>query len=207
MAHDADAAQVVDVAFELSGERLPRSYRAALWQALVDRLSWLVQEPGVGVHPIRTPLTEQPELLVPRRARLTLRVPTGRVESVRALTGASLVIEGHPLRLGPAHVRPIEAFATIKAAFVVSDAPDEAGLHEDVARMLAACGMPLRFICGRRLSLPAGDAVLTGSSVVLHDLRAAQSVAMQRLGLGGLRHLGCGLFVPHKIITGLEDHD
>ncbi len=207
MAHDADVAQVVDVAFELAGERLPRAYRAPLWHVLLDRLSWLAHEPGVGVHPIRTPLTEQPELLVPRRARLTLRVPAARVESVQALCGASLVIEGHTLQVGPAHVRPIEAFPTIKAAFVVSDAPDEAGFHEDVARMLAACGMPSRFICGRRSSLPAGDAVLTGSSVVLHDLRAAQSVAMQRLGLGELRHLGCGLFVPHKTITGLEDHD
>ena len=207
MAHDGDAAQVVDVAFEMACERLPRAYRAALWQALVDRLAWLAQEPGVGVHPIRTPLTEQPELLVPRRARLTLRVPASRVESVHALTGASLAIGEHALRLGPAHVRPIEASATIKAALVVSTARDEASFQEDVAQMLAACGMPSRFICGRRSSLPAGDAVLTGSSVVLHDLRAAQSVAMQRLGLGELRHLGCGLFVPHKTITGLEDHD
>jgi hypothetical protein len=38
----------------------------------------------------------------------------------------------------------------------------------------------------------------------LHDLKAPQSLLVQAAGLGGERKLGCGIFVAHKLITGLD---
>ena len=52
---DAGAAseRAVDLVFAISGTRLPADYALSLWEALVGRLAWLAEEPGVGVHAIR----------------------------------------------------------------------------------------------------------------------------------------------------------
>ena len=39
---------------------------------------------------------------------------------------------------------------------------------------------------------------LVGFSLMLHGLSAADSLTVQRVGIGPHRALGCGLFVPHK---------
>jgi CRISPR-associated protein Cas6 len=44
----------------------------------------------------------------------------------------------------------------------------------------------------------AQDAEIVGFSLMLHALAPEDSLRMQAAGLGTARHLGCGIFVPHK---------
>jgi len=76
--------------------------------------------------------------------------------------------------------------------------------QEAVEAMLAGRGMPLRFICGRMRTLSVGGAWRAGAAVVLHGLSAEDSLVMQEQGLGGERHLGHGLFLPHKTIRDID---
>jgi CRISPR-associated protein Cas6 len=39
---------------------------------------------------------------------------------------------------------------------------------------------------------------ITGYSLLVTELSAADSIKLQESGLGGRRHLGCGFFVPAK---------
>jgi CRISPR-associated protein Cas6 len=199
----AAADEVLDLAFELAGVRLPRDYHASLWAALLERLPWLAGEPAVGVHAIRGPVTDV-GLLLSRRARLTLRLPAVRREEAERLSGQSLLVEGERVEIGVARARPLDPYPTLSAQFVATGAADELAHQEAIQAMLEALGVPLRFICGRMRSVRVGESLVTGGGVVLHQLRAEQSLMVQQRGLGEWRGLGCGLFLPHKIISGID---
>lgn len=194
---------VIDMVFALSGVRLPPAYAAALWEALLGRLPWLADEPGVGVHAIRASSGDG-GLLLSRRARLTLRLPARRSSDVLSLSGRHIEVDGERLEVGAGRPRPLEPFPTLSARFVATGAADDLAHQEVVQAMLGEIGMPVRFICGRMRSVRSAGATFTGAEVVVHQLRPEQSVALQQRGLGGGRHLGQGLFMPHKTISDID---
>ena len=93
------SAEVVDVVWELAGETLARDYRAALWEALCGAFPWLRDEALAALHPIKAPVTEQAKLLLPRRARLTLRVPAARAGDIMQDGEHALEVAGDTLRI------------------------------------------------------------------------------------------------------------
>ena len=200
---EAAPGEVLDLAFELVGVRLPRDYQPELWAGLLERLPWLASEALAGVHAIRGPVTEA-GLLLSRRARLTLRLPAARSREAASLTGQVLLIAGERVELGAARARQLDPYPTLSAQFVASGAADELGHQQAVQVMLEALGVPLRFICGRMRAVRTAEGPVTGGSVVLHQLRPEQSLLVQQRGLGEFRGLGCGLFLPHKIISGID---
>ncbi len=198
-----------DLVFALHGDTLPRGYRFGLWAALVERLPWLAGEPLAGMHPLRVPATADAVLLLPRRARLALRIPRSRIADAAALAGHELDVDGTRVRLGDARERALVSHPTVHAAFVVAeggdaDVDDEQAFHRRVGEMLEVAGGAPRHICGRMTTLPIGQDTRVGASVALHGLAPAQSLWWQRVGLGAERRYGCGLMVPHKIIAGLD---
>jgi len=88
------------------------------------------------------------------------------------------------------------------------DESDEAFLSR-MARELGALGIRVRrALCGRTnlLMTPAGP--IATRSLMLADLSPDESVLLQRRGLGPLRQMGCGIFIPHKgidSVRGAED--
>ncbi len=69
---------------------------------------------------------------------------------------------------------------------------------------LSALGVDCRMILGRRRSLRAGERELVGYPVALHECSAEHSMRLQQVGLGAQRGPGCGIFIPHKRIEGIE---
>jgi CRISPR-associated protein Cas6 len=120
------------------------------------------------------------------------------------LTGQALEVGGERLDVGEARPRPLEPYPTLSARFVATGAADALAHQEAVEAMLGELGMPLRFICGRMRTIRCGDTAVAGAEVVLHQLRPEQSLAMQERGLGAERHLGHGLFLPHKTISDID---
>jgi len=194
---------MLDLVFELAGTHLPRDYQDALWSELLEHLPWLAEEQAAGVHAVRGSATDA-GMLLSRRARLALRVPLRRQADAARLTGGRLQVEDSALEVGAARARALEPFPTLSAGFVATGAGDELAHQESVQALLAGLGLPLRFICGRMRVMRSGAVSVAGASVVLHQLRPEQSLLVQRRGLGALRHLGCGLFLPHKTISGID---
>lgn len=195
---------MVDVVFEISGTRLSLNYQRDLWRALVACLPWLESEPLAGPLEIRASLSNG-VFLLPRRARLAVRVPQARSGELMSLAGRELVIDGEPIAVGRGIARGLVPQPTLGAPFVATGASDELEHQTRVARMLEELRLPQRFICGRMGELPgAGAETLRGAPVVLHQLRDEDSMQVQFSGLGPHRHMGCGLFVPRKLISGIE---
>lgn len=199
-----DFAPMVDQVFDLQGEDLPDDHREALWLAVSALLPWLASTPGSGIHAIRAAHTDYGVTLLPRRAKLVLRVPEHRHEDARSLEGAALDVAGHPLRVGASHARALPVASTLYADFVSTGSSDETHFQADLARELARLGTGCRFICGRRRISRVSGCEVTGFAVVLHDVPLDQSLWLQCVGLGRARHLGCGILVQHKEISGLH---
>lgn len=198
----------VELAFAIAGGSLPSDHRAALADALTERLPWLADEPLAGVHALRAPQGGEGELLLPRRARLVLRLPRARVDAARELCGQRLVVAGRSLQVGAsAAPRELLPTRTLHADFVCWDAAPE-DFEACTTHALAALGLGSPWMSGgaRQARRGEGDA-LHGRALLLHDLPLRHALALQVLGLGSHRLWGCGLLRPHKAVTDLGSED
>lgn len=188
---------IVDLAFELHGQKLPRHHRRSLAQAV--QAAWPTWEgwPRVGIHRLNVSAGGGETALVSRRTRLTLRVPRPLAASLQAaLEQAVLDVGGHRLRLGPATVRELLPWSTLYAhAVVVNPDVTESAFLEEMREELRAMGVHGRVICGRRHQVDDG---LEGYGLMVDQLGAADALQVMEMGLGACRDMGCGIFVPHK---------
>lgn len=190
-------ADMIDVAFALEGDALPREHRHALAEALQEALPWLGSEARAGVHRLKLVASgDGGNDLVSPRTRLTLRVPRGRAEAAEALTGAELSLGGRRVRAGRAQRRELLPHGTLYAPLVAADGPDEAQFLVAVQLALDTLGVRAQPVCGRWQSAEGGH--LVGCSLMLSGLDRDQSLVLLQQGLGPHRRLGCGLFIPHR---------
>jgi CRISPR-associated protein Cas6 len=210
---------IVDLAFGISCRCLPVDHAYVLSQALQQALPWLRDEEDAGIHLIHGADSgngwlrpEDPEnglLQLSRRTKLILRLPKGRVEAARALTGTTLDIADHPLTVGNSAVRPLSTTATLFSRYVVADPDeDEERFLERAVGQLKGLGLPLRrLLCGKTHVLRTPEQEILTRSLMVADLDAPGSVKLQQKGLGPGRKIGCGLFVPHKGIDPVRRPD
>jgi CRISPR-associated protein Cas6 len=192
--------QWLDYAYAIAGISVGRDYPFELYQALLALAPWLDQEPLAGVHPMRGLTPAAGSLLIGGRTRLMLRVPQARLDACARLQGLPLALP-EPLRIGHASARELLAHPVLHARLVITGSDDEGAFVADVGRAVAELELDCETIVGRRGELRLGDQRLTGFSLMLHGLSAADSLKAQAHGIGQHRKLGCGLFVPHKSVA------
>ena len=216
-----------DLAFALEAAEITSVYRWPLWRALLEVLPWLeaASEAGAGVHALKLVHTGdgqghkvQRQAWLTRRARLVLRVPDDRAEATAAaLCGQELTVEEaaggddalrrYTLRLRQCMERPLHVSSTLYSDCVTTGSADELDFCRDLDAELDALGVRCHYICGGSRELATGQAGapgrLSGYALALHDLSPEHSLLLQERGLGRERRFGCGIFIPHKAISGL----
>lgn len=194
--------EMVDMIFDLDGTFVPEGYPFALWSAIAMFLPWLNDEKNAGILPLRGSTSGKITLLS-KRSKLILRVPVARAKLSAQLSGKQLNIDGCILNIGKVKERPLQPVTTLHAHMVESQLSEVAFLAEmenDLNRM----NIPCNLICDKHRKVSDINQSLTGFGLVLHDLKPLASMQIQRTGLGGSRHFGCGIFVPFKAISGLD---
>lgn len=192
----------IELSFDLHGVSIPADYPHKLWEALLRIAPALAESQDVGVIPLRGP-NNNGELLLPKRAKLALRLPLTMLDAAQTLSGQELQIGTGTLRLGQGKTRAIQPYSTLHAHLVVGSS-NEAEFMEMVNAALAALEVSSKLICGRYHSLNTDRQTISGFSLVMHDLKPEDSLRVQYAGMGTARNLGCGIFVPYKVISGLE---
>jgi len=201
-ASNIEAQDMVDVVFDLNGSSVPASYPFLLWSELLRCLPWLSDAGNAGVHPLRGSVSGE-NILLSRRTKLILRLPSELAEQADSLSGQQLNIDGSVLIVGKAKDRQLQAATTLHS-YIVESSLDEVEFIADMKQKLQAMNIPCNLICDKYRKINDGNKSLAGFGLVLHDLKPAASLQIQRAGLGGSRHLGCGIFVPFKAISGLD---
>ncbi len=193
---------MIDLVFDLKGSFVPEGYAFTLWNEVMRILPWLDAEELAGILPLRGSASAEGKLLA-KRSKLVLRLPVKLAAKAVQLSGQELRIGSAVLRVGAVMERPLQAYTTLHSHQVESGDEEEIFLA-GVAARLHELDISGKWICGKRHTVMGAEQSLNGYSLVLHDLKAEGSLQIQRLGLGGNRRFGCGIFVPYKDISGLD---
>lgn len=210
--------EVVDIAFRFQCESIPVDHNHALGEAILDALPWFRDEARAAVHSIHIADSgngwmrpERPDdLMFPsRRTRLILRIPYHRTDDTLSLVGEVLDISGHELEVGESTTRQLNPFSAIYARYMVTeDDENEEAFLVDIAKQLSDISIrPRKMMCGISKTIQTPDDKLRTRSLMLADLAPEDSLLLQQTGLGWHRHLGCGIFIPHKDIQKLSDSE
>lgn len=206
---------VVDLSYRISCKQIPTCHAWELSQALYEALPWVKDEPEVGVHQIHGATSgngwERPpdgELIhLSRRTRMQLRVPKTRVDDAKDLVGKTLDVDGYSVAVGDMTVKTIDPFATIFSRYIVV-AP---GMNEDDFLQWVFEDLKSREIQARKLlpgiahAFEANGEKIETRSLMIADLDKTSSLSLQEVGIGAHRHMGCGIFVPHKGIKAVGE--
>ena len=193
--------EFVDLAFGLAGDSVPEDYADPLLQALRALLPWLEEDETAAVHPLaRISPGQGRRTYLSKYTRLTLRLNAARVEAARALSGARLDLGG-PVEVGEAKVRVLAPAKVMFSHFVALGLDEEEAFVAECHRQLAALGVEAQMIVGRPQAMKVEGLPVRGFGLMVHGLRAEDSLRLQSVGLGAQRKRGCGIFVQHKAVV------
>lgn len=192
--------EMTEVLFDIRGEYIPSAYQYPLWLALTAHLPALADEQFAGVVPLRGLSAESGNLL-PKRTKLILRLPDAMDYS--PLLDKTLDLQTCKVHLGAAKPRILQPYSTLHAHLVATDSDEVEFLRNTQAR-LNEMSINGKLICGMRNSYDLNGSTTYGYSLVIHELKPAASLLLQRTGLGPHRNFGCGIFIPYKVIADLD---
>lgn len=196
--------EMVDIAFALAGENLPPDFEWPLFREVARLVPWILKTPRAGILPVRGPRTPEGGVMITHRTRLVVRLPRDRVCSSSALERKSIAVGGRTITLGEGSFRRHLPSATLYSPRVTTGEADEVRFLAVIEEELAVLGVNARLICGRRVEVELEEGRVPAFPVAVHGLREADSLVLQRTGLGRGQPVGCGLLVPHKTITAAD---
>jgi CRISPR-associated protein Cas6 len=186
----------VDLAFRLTGPTIRVDHGYALYSAVSRVLPDLHADKEIGIHPIRGRYVGDGDLQLTSASRLTIRLPDDRIRDVLKLAGKSLELNGHLLRVGVPETRALRPAGALYSRVVTIKGFMEAASFQAAAkRQLESMDVDAELVLGERRTLRVKDKQVVGFEVRATQLDAGASLRLQEVGLGGRRHMGCGMFV------------
>lgn len=195
----------VDLSFSLIGTNaIAADHGYALYSAISRWVADVHSENGVGIHPIRGRQVGDRQLMLMPWSNLTLRVADNQIASMLSLAGKSLRIGAANIRVGVPTVNGLvpstalrSRLVVIKVANIRPDSVTAEQFAEAVRRQLGGLNMSdaTTITIGKRRTLRVKQREIVGYEVLVEGLTAQESITLQERGLGGKRHMGCGVFV------------
>jgi len=190
----------VDLSFAaFSTQTLPADHGYALLGALSRLIPLLHEASGIAVHPIVGRIVVHRRLRLCRWSDVRLRVSPDQIPMCITLAGQQLDVDGTLVRLGVPQVLPLQPSRDIACRLAVikgyMDPPEFAGA---VRRQLDKIGVSraVGFHVQQRRTLRIKDKQIVGFGLHLLGLAPNESLDLQIGGIGGRRHMGCGVFRP-----------
>jgi CRISPR-associated protein Cas6 len=196
----------VDLSFPVfSQSPLPVDHGYLLYSALCHKLPELHELNQIAVHPLRGQYIGNRQMQVTDLTRLTLRTVTDLIPTLIRLTGKELTVSNRTLRIGVPQVQAILPVESLRSRLVTTkNGEDVERFQTELRRQLSAMKVSEEALLTvkHRRTLRIRDKEIVGHEVHLERLLSADSLVVQETGLGGRRHMGCGIFVPRQRIQG-----
>ena len=173
-----------------------------LYAGLSSALSTVHSENGIAVHPIRGRQIGDRMLQLMPWSTIKVRTPQERIGDLVGLAGKSITIGDRQVRLGVPKVQGLEPATVLRSRLVtIKGFMDAETFAQAVRRQLDALEISERVILtiGKRRTIKIRDKEVVGFEVILEGLLASESIALQETGIGGRRHMGCGVFVKPSL--------
>ncbi len=172
-----------------------------LYAGLSRALSTVHSENGIAVHPICGRQIGDRMLQLMPWSTIKVRTPQGRIGDLVGLAGKSITIGDRQVRLGVPKVQGLEPATALRSRLVtIKGFLDAETFAQAVRRQLDALEISERVILtiGKRRTIKIRDKEVVGFEVILEGLLASESIALQETGIGGRRHMGCGVFMANS---------
>lgn len=192
---------MLDLAFPIVVTKpIPADHGYHLYAGLSRLLADVHAQNGIGVHPIRGRIGGPRLLETQPWSRVTIRTPEAGLTSLVKLAGQQIDLAGIVIRLGVPTIQALAAATTLRSRLVtIKGFVEPESFDEALRRQLADLSVSSEVIVtlGKRRTLRIKAREIVGYEVLLEGLSADESLRIQEQGLGGRRHMGCGIFVPH----------
>lgn len=186
----------VDLAFRLTGSKVPVDHGYALYSAISRLLPEIHGAKNIGVHPIRGTYSGSGELMLGDSSRLVIRLESERIGEFLKLAGKRLEIDSHSLRVGIPEVRLLRPRASLYSRLVtIKGFMEPETFLEAAKRQLEKIEVQAELQIGERRTFRVKDKQVVGFEMAASGLDAEDSLRLQENGLGGRRHMGCGIFM------------
>ncbi|HYH97865.1 type I-MYXAN CRISPR-associated protein Cas6/Cmx6 [Hyalangium sp.] len=187
---------VVDLLFPVQGGSVPLDHGYLLFSALSGRIPGLHERQDIGLFTLRGTQTRKGVLRLGDGA-LRLRCSADALTLLLPLAGSTLELAGHEVRVGTPTVHSLPSPTSLSARVVTfKHALDEATFHASTRKFMAELGCVGTPLVGRRRVLSIAGKKVVGFALTVSELSPESSRLLQERGLGGRRHMGCGLFLP-----------
>lgn len=200
---------VIDLSFVIQGETVPLDHSYALYSALTGLVPEIHSDLRIGVHPFKGFRLGPGLLGLNPESRLRLRVDSERIGDLLPVAGSFLNLNDHLISVGVPRVEALTPSANLASRMVTLKGKLEADSFLDAIKRLFAerglGGIPSLVPSDprepdsppmRRIVRIQGRSVV-GFALRVNGLTAEESILLQEEGLGGRRHMGCGIFLPY----------
>ena len=190
-----------------------------LYESLSEVLPQLKDDKFAGIHPINGAesgngweRSSDPSQLIylSRRQKMTIRISNDYLAEAEKLSGQTIIVAGHEVELGKTSIKKLSDLPTTFCRSIMIDSRmDEDEFLKWAYNDLKSLGIEVqKMMAGKErvVSLPDGGERITRSLMVA-ELKQAESVLLQQHGLGEGRILGCGIFLPQKDIKAVNSDD
>jgi CRISPR-associated protein Cas6 len=187
----------IDLRLQIFGSTLNVDHGYALFSAVSKELPQFHEAGDVGMGLIRGKYIGQGQLSISPSSSLSFRLPISQVAEYINLAGKSLDIDGQLLRVGVPSSHSLIPSPALYAHLVTSrNAQDQNRFAAEMARQLATMDCKGELTIGKRRTFKVHGKQVVGYSVLVSELTADESIALQENGLGGRPKMGCGFFLP-----------
>lgn len=198
----------VDLNFRITTEdSVPVDHGYHLFAALSGLLPDLHQNNEIGIHSLRGKYLQNRQLKLRTNSCLVLRTPVERICQLLNLTGKTIQVSQANIRIGVPQVTALVAAPILWSRLVIIKVAgrnaaqlDVPSFRESIEKQLSSYDVipEGKVDIRKRRTLKIKEKVIVGYEVVLENLTAEESLQMQKMGVGGRRHMGCGLFTAYR---------
>lgn len=190
---------IVDLWFPVRGPGLPSDHGYSMYSALCRAVPEMHEAPWWGLHTLWGQRTGDRRILLPRGARLGLRLPADKIGLVLPLAGRTLDVAGNELSLSAPTIAALEPAGALSARIVTIKGFTEPDTFlVSLMKKLGEIGVSADAAIGARKVVRVDGAAVVGFSIRLVGLDDASAIKVQEVGLGGRRRFGCGVFRPSR---------
>lgn len=203
--NSSDNLPYIDLSFSVIGESLPADHGYGLYSALTHWNQTIHNLKGLSIQTIAGIPDKQGKIYLTERSRLVIRLPYEQVPLIYGLAGKTLTIGNHTIQLGIPQIYLVQPASTLRSRLVVIKGYQEPETFLEAAqRQLNELGVngiikiPTSKDEPARKTIKIKRFTVVGFSLQVSHLSDEDSLLLQQIGLGGKRHMGCGVFVPCK---------
>lgn len=191
---------VLDIIWPISSNgRIPLHHQYPLLSAISTIVPEVHASASFGLHAIRGVRVAPGVLALTPLSVVKIRTPLSQLELLLPLSGKRLDVAGCSIRLGTPHLHILTPSTDLQSHLVTIKGYLEASeFAVGIRKQLDSerISQSVNVVVARRRVLRIKQQTIVGFEVRLEGLSDQESLTVQQQGVGGRRHLGCGLFNP-----------